>query len=92
VAKNAAFAVTAPGGWPKHSADDTPTAPLYNLAAASWWPALAAESPTVPHRRLPRRQPQPMPAPPAGRRPGAPDLDLLRRVRDGLRNLPTEPR
>ncbi|MGH4019967.1 MAG: hypothetical protein ACRDT0_12155 [Pseudonocardiaceae bacterium] len=84
--------MTAPGGWPKHSADDTPTGPLYDLAAASWWLALAAESPTVPLRRLPRRRPQPLPVLPPGQRPDAPDLDLLRRVRDGLRNLPTEPR
>jgi hypothetical protein len=80
------------GHGPKHSADDTLTGPLYDLAAASWWLAVAAESATVPRRRLPRRQQRSVPAPLAGRRPGGPDLDLLRRIRDGLRNLPTDPR
>lgn len=84
--------MSVPNHWPKHSADDTPTGPLYDLTAASWWPVLAAESPTVPLRRLPRRRPRPVLAPTASHRSGVPDLDLLRRVRDGLRDLSTDPR
>jgi hypothetical protein len=78
---------------PRHSMDDTPTGPLYNAAAAIRWPALA-EAPTAPlPQTLPRRQPRPA----AGRSGPAhrladlgPPLDLLRRVRDGLLDLPTE--
>jgi len=72
--------------------DDTPTAPIYDFAAAAWWPALAAETPTVPLPRLPRRRPRAVFPPPDGRAPHVLDPDLLRRIRDGLRNLPTDPR
>lgn len=71
--------------WPAHSCDDTPTGPLYDYTAAAWSPVLPLAS------ALPRRRPRPPPtvwSVPTDE----PDLDSLRRVRDGLRDLPTEPR